>query len=120
MSNELCHHGIKGMRWGVIRDRSNDASSIVKGGHTVNDGIASIHNYKESRSKMSVMSDEELQERIRRLNLEQQYSALANSQKSRGYTYVKGALEIAGGAVAVAGSIATIAAAFKTVPAVSG
>lgn len=120
MPNELCHFGIKGMKWGVIKDRTNDASSIVKGGHTVNEGIENIRNSKSSRSKMSAMSDEELQERIRRINLEQQYTSLTASQKSRGYTYVKNALEIVGGTVAIAGSIAAIAAELKKVPAVSG
>lgn len=120
MPNELCHFGIKGMKWGILKDRANDASSIVRGGHSVNEGVANIHNSKLSRSKMSVMSDKELQERVRRMNLEQQYTSLTASQKSRGYTYVKGALEIAGGTLAVAGSIATIAAALKKVPAVNG
>lgn len=121
MSNELCHFGIKGMKWGVIKDRANVASSMVKGGHSVNEGIANVRNSKaSSRSKISVMSDQELQERVRRMNLEQQYASLTASQKSRGYNYVKGALEIAGGTLAVAGSIATIASALKKVPAVSG
>lgn len=120
MSNELVHFGIKGMKWGVIKDNANDASSIVKGGHAVNEGFATVRKSKLSRSNVSAMSDEEIQERIRRINLEQQYTSLTASQKSRGYEYVKGALEIAGGAVAVAGSIATIAAALKKAPAVSG
>lgn len=110
----LYHAGIKGMKWGVVKQRAEEASSFVKAGHAVNDSVEKMRNAKKSKAKASAMSDEELKKRVMRMNLEQQYSTLSSSQKSKGYTYTKNALEVAGGALAVVGSIASIAVAMKS------
>lgn len=58
----LEHYGVKGMKWGVRRNRS---SSPKRSGGDPKKGIKSL-------------SDAELQRRVNRLNLEKQYSSLTS------------------------------------------
>lgn len=66
-SSELMHYGIKGMRWGVRRKRTNH------------------EDYQKAHSRKSIrdMSDKELRERNNRLQMEQQYAQLTK-KKNRG------------------------------------
>ena len=59
------------------------------------------------------MSDSELKERVKRLNLEQQYSQLTSGNVSRGENYVRNTLEIAGSALAITSSAIAIAVGIK-------
>ena len=58
----LMHHGVKGMKWGVRHDRDR------KG---------------RKKRPISEMSDQELQEKVKRLNLENQYKGLTKKKKSK-------------------------------------
>lgn len=62
--NELQHHGILGMRWGVRRDRGPDGRVV--------------------RSTVSEMSTRDLQELVNRMNLEKQYIQLTTKEISKG------------------------------------
>lgn len=70
MMNELYHHGIKGMKWGVRRTKKqlDRAAGRTK---------------KTSSSKSSVkdLSDDELKKRIRRLQDEKTYRDLLKSEQ---------------------------------------
>lgn len=70
MMNELYHHGIKGMKWGVRRTKKqlDRAAGRTK---------------KTSSSKTSVkdLSDDELKKRIRRLQDEKTYRDLLKSEQ---------------------------------------
>lgn len=75
----LAHHGIKGMKWGVRRDRGKAAvakSAPTLSEHASEDFKAAI----AARSKpASHLSNKEMQDLINRMNLEQQYTRLLST-----------------------------------------
>lgn len=83
--NELVHHGIKGMKWGV---RRTEAQLARARGNTKSDEKTSSTSTKKAepkkRKKMSEMSDEELRRVVNRLQLEQQYRNLNPEKVSVG------------------------------------
>ena len=74
--NELYHFGVKGMKWGVRKDRKRSDSK----------------DYTESRDLLkkspNKLSNAELRKINERLNLEQQYSNLTTSQKQKGNRFI--------------------------------
>lgn len=116
--NELYHHGIKGMKWGVRRtkaqlgygsaassrrNKNNSNSKVVaKGRKAVSDFSEKQKTKKSVTAKKKTvldMSDEELRERISRLQLEKQYKDLMRSaqpQASKGKQFVTSVLETSG------------------------
>ena len=117
----LAHHGINGMHWGVRRTEAQlgtdkkvlDASKNIVG-ETKNINFAArsartTAKYKEAES----LTDQELKDRVARMNLEQQYSNLSAAKTSRGQSYVQNTLDVAGSVLAIAGSAASIALAVK-------
>lgn len=118
---ELTHHGIKGMHWGVIRTPEqlqraqghiSTASNIVKEAKNINNSVSNIRSNTKKKN-LSTMSDQELRDRVNRLNLEQQYTQLSGNKVSKGQQYVRNTLEVAGSTLAIAGSIVGIAAGIK-------
>lgn len=102
--DELQHHGVKGMRWGVRKDRGSSGSSI---GAKVAKGIKSASSSKRVRSARNTyrnltgsrksaalkkyrsknidgMSDKDLQKAVNRMNLERQYRQLTRVDFYRG------------------------------------
>ena len=83
VKNFLEHYGTKGMKWGVRRSRGN------RGGRT---------RYKDTSTKN--LSDDEVQRRIRRMELEVRYNNLNKGQVSTGRDYATGILSNSGRAAA--------------------
>lgn len=93
MENELYHFGIKGMKWGIRRYQNKDGSLTAAGkkrysdSSSVNDGIKDL-------------TDQELRDRINRLNLEKQYRDLTTpsgqKQVNKGKQFVTSVLETSG------------------------
>ena len=117
----LAHSGVLGMRWGVRRTEAQlgtdkkvlDASKNIVG-ETKNINSAARNarttaKYKEAE----FLTDQELKDRVARMNLEQQYSNLSAAKTSRGQSYVQNTLDVAGSVLAIAGSAAAIALAVK-------
>lgn len=72
MDGEIYHHGILGQKWGVRRFQNKDGSLTAAGKQ---------RQKKESGSNK--LSNEELQKRISRLQMEETYSQLLARQKER-------------------------------------
>jgi hypothetical protein len=69
MDEVLEHHGVKGMRWGVRKDKKGRSSSTQ------------MTKYKKPPSKLS---DAELARRIKRLETEKRYNDLNSEKKNKG------------------------------------
>lgn len=117
----LQHHGIKGMKWGVRRTPEqlartkghiDTASGIVKEAKNINNSVSNIRSTAKKKD-LSKMTDQELRDRVNRMNLEQQFSQLSSNKVSKGESYVRNTLEIAGSTLAVASSAIAIAVGIK-------
>ena len=78
--NELYHHGIKGMKWGIRR-------TPAQLGHKPSKLTTS-----QRKSEMKKMSDTELRNRINRIQMEKQYMQLTAPEVSAGKKFVKDVL----------------------------
>jgi predicted GNAT family acetyltransferase len=81
----LTHYGILGMKWGIRRFQNKD-------GTLTSAGKKRYHkDYKRAHSQKSVkyMSDTELSSRLKRLQMERQYSQLSQSSVNKGKEYAK-------------------------------
>lgn len=136
MSNELQHHGIKGQKWGVRRfqntdgsltaegkkrysvsdyqqaiDKTKTAGKIVNEAKTLNNSIKKVNDpaaERRIRKSVAEMSDIELQKRVQRLNMEDNYTRMMLHRENleRGRTFVDKALDVS--AIAVQGTVASL------------
>ena len=136
MSNELQHHGIKGQKWGVRRfqntdgsltaegkkrysvndyqqaiDKTKTAGKIVNEAKTLNNTVKKLNDpaaERRIRKSAAEMSDIELQKRVQRLNMEDNYTRmmLYRENLERGRTFVDKALDVS--AIAVQGTVASL------------
>ena len=90
LSNELEHHGVKGMRWGhrktPVRSYRQTSSSTNKSSNR------SSKKTPSKKSKIKSMSDSEIQSKIKRLEMEKRLSTLSNEDRHPGTNFVKNAL----------------------------
>lgn len=105
-SNELMHHGIHGMRWGVRRYQNKDGSLTAAGRKRINKLDSeyqrltgkklskSSADVKKTESKpksksISEMTNEEIQEKINRITLEQNLKSLTPKKISAGKRFTE-------------------------------
>ena len=82
-SDELYHHGVKGMKWGV---RKEVISTIGKASRDTAPKFGSNHKFQSSRNalaKAKTMSDEELRKVASRLELENRYVNARTAQAGK-------------------------------------
>ena len=90
MDDELYHHGIKGMRWGVRRFQNPDGTLTEAGKkreRLQNERAARKAvkaNKKWASKNRSLLSDDELNERINRLQKEKLFRTLSSEELSPG------------------------------------
>ena len=137
MDEELKHHGIKGMKWGVRRFQNADGSLTPEGrkrygsgdlkeaqkkvekGKMV-DGVkktrvkAAEKQQKKIKDDLSKMSDQELRDIVNRLNMEERYTQVMKSRGvESGKNRVDKILEYAGTALTIGSSALSIMIAIK-------
>lgn len=105
-SNELMHHGIHGMRWGVRRYQNKNGSLTAAGRKRINQldseyqrltgkklSESSESNTVKKTSakpkKISEMTNEEIQEKINRIRLERTLESLTPKEISSGEKFAK-------------------------------
>ena len=99
MDNELYHHGVKGMKWGVrktpvrsssgaTRKRKSNTLSLFKKKKTTHK-VSSANSSPAQTKSIKDMSDDELRKKIERVRLEQQYQQLNTKTVSRGQRIAK-------------------------------
>lgn len=112
MENELYHHGIKGMKWGIRRFQNADGSLTKAGKKRYGDEEGDSSEEKKtstkpakvkpvpehlSKKKVKSMTTEELKERINRLTLENDLRKLEKSvYPTKGKDFVFKVLEKSG------------------------
>lgn len=91
IDNIIEHYGTKGMKWGVRKRPSSSGRKSGKGqqnrnttglkkGSDSGQKAPSTKKYKGSRKAARKLSDQQLQDRLKRLNMEKQYRDLVKKQ----------------------------------------
>lgn len=132
--NELYHHGIKGMKWGVRRTpaqlghdtggvdlqkakkKVEAVNTIVNESQNINRKVSGRKQRKIQKQQVQnakAMTDQELRERVNRLNMEQQYARISAEQMSAGKVNVDRVLSEVGTVVALTNSVLAIALAVQ-------
>ena len=106
----LAHFGVKGMKWGVRKQRASKGS----GKSSKKSDIHEDYQHAHSRVANKKLSNKELQRRVNRLNLEKQYGELTAKKqgKYRKKLGEKYAENFANMTMKVAGAAATAAAGY--------
>lgn len=92
----LCHHGVKGMKWGIRKDYSSSGSGKRKRSRQEDWSDDAKEASQIKKKRVSQMSNAELRKLNERQNLERQHSQLNPSVISKGMKYAATAVTITG------------------------
>lgn len=101
VNNEyLYHHGVKGMKWGV---RKNKVKSSISKRRAQNKQLRSIKKKRRQADRLrSTLSDKELESRVKRLEKEERLHNLTKNNVNTGRTETGKILKRAGTTIATA------------------
>lgn len=99
--DELEHYGIKGMKWGVRKKHDSGSGSSSTPAKPKPTMSADAKHASKIKSKVKTqgrdsLSNDEMQDLVKRMNLEQQYSNLNPSKAKKGMDYLKTAAGVLG------------------------
>ena len=92
----LCHHGVKGMKWGIRKDYISSGSEKRKRSRQEDWSDDAKEASQIKKKRVSQMSNVELRKLNERQNLERQHSQLNPSVISKGMKYAATAVTITG------------------------
>ena len=84
----LAHFGIKGQKWGVRRFQNQDGTLTAEGKERYSSANQDTRNSR-IKKKASKMSDQELEQGIKRLKMEQQYNQLLEEVSKKPVKQIK-------------------------------
>jgi hypothetical protein len=91
----LEHHGVKGMRWGIRRKRGSDGRVTGSVPRVSREAKVAAASAKKLRAHgVSSLTNKELADLNKRLNLEQQANKLNPSQVKKGHDAIKEVLAV--------------------------
>lgn len=88
----LEHHGIKGMKWGVRKGSSSSDSTTSRPGASADHIVAEAHKAKIRTTGLHALSNKDLEELNKRMQLEQTQRDLSGkkpNQFDKGHSHVK-------------------------------
>lgn len=101
MINELTHHGIRGMRWGIRRYQNKDGTLTNAGKKRKSESLHEDYIKSHTRKSSKSMSDAELRSRINRLEMERKYTQLSTERINKGKAYVNKSIKALGSVAAL-------------------
>ena len=110
MNESLAHYGVKGMKWGVRRNRGRRSSSNTKGWSKDAKRANAI-----KRKSVNQMSNEELRTLNKRMELEKNYNRLNPSNVQKGIAFVGAAAGLLGTAAGIYNNSNTLVKAGKNI-----
>ena len=81
LTDELKHYGVKGMKWGVRKDRDGGSNRRRSKRQPAEEAKATLKKRKRATSAAERLSNQELQKRIQRLELEKKYTNLTENKR---------------------------------------